>query len=392
MDFSDYLELNKPKLKLSKNEIVIDTNYSNVGNIKIENIAGGFLNGEIVKYDDFIELSTNIVDKNLIVLDININKELINGIKNIDSTLKVLTNGGDKLVNVKVINETLSYKVNEVTKLYSLKDLFSFYKKTPEEVQTFFEKKDFEQWLKSFDDNIIRIYDYVKNDENILKRIDNFFVLLGFKTKTEIRPVVNELLVEIMPFEDKDYKGSFKVKKDDNGYCDCNLYISKNAFIKLDKLEIKNEDFDDDNEFEVFFEIDIEKLKTKREDIIININNFLLKIIIKKISKVHISINKSIYKESEVGFILIEDNFKSPIKYTATTNNKNIVILNPNGKTDISNKIEFVIKFTKFNKGVFKFFNQPYFDGVIDVVLENEKFKLKKEMNITIATENMELE
>lgn len=417
MNYSDYLEQSSPKIKLSKQKIIIDTTFSNKDNLIIENIAGGFLNGQIQVIDDFILVSTNLIDKNLVDLEIEILSNKL--IDNFSTTfLKIFSNGGDVEIVIDIIKEKSCFKIGATIRIYTIKDLFNFFERDIVEVADFFENYDFVKWLEDIDEKAKLIYDFIMIDDvqsnynisekkvvttkenlvktevmdNLYRKIDNFFVLLGFKNSTQIISVENNIDVEIMPYQNNDYYGTIKLRKSDCGYCRADLSLKSNCdFFQIEKNHIGFNEFLKREIVEVPFKIFTSKIKNKREDIIININKReAIKIAIHKVAKINVYTDKLIYTDNMKGYISIENLLDVPVNFKAISENKNINILNGVGEINKKGEIDFLIKITTFNRGVFKFFKQPYFDCVINMFFEVNEVKIKKDINITIATENLE--
>ncbi len=391
MSYQDYLLESTPKLNISKAKIVIDTTYEDTGNIKIENIAGGFLHGKITKSDDFIELSAYEIDKNLVELNIFVHREKLKSGKTYRSSLYLNTNGGDKEIIVEIICEKNSYKVDSVTKFYGAKDIYLYSIKNMDSLVEFFNEEKFSSWINTLSIEIIEKYKFVSDVKNVYKQIDDFFILLGFKSNTFVKIKDFDNVIEIKPFQKEKIVKTFVVYKSDNGYCDCSISTKeKYGFLKFDKKIIGSNDFVN-NEMNLNIEIDVLKLQKSHQRIIFYINNEKYELLLKKITDIVVSADKTIYKENDIGYITVMNSLDIPLKFEVTTNNKNIVIIDSVGTVDNEVKLAFKVNFTMFNKNIVKFFKQPYFDGEINIAFKSKDFSAKRSISLTLATENLEI-
>ncbi len=394
MNFCENLEIDLPKIKISKEKILIDTNYGNSFNLIIENIAGGFLVGTINKVDDFIKISTDVIDKNLINLEVSVDESLECD-KTYYSLIKIFSNGGDIEVLVEVKTTKAYFEVDSVTKIYSMNDLFSLFNRDFITFAENFKVNELKLWLQTLKSNYIDIYNFVLDDENIYRSCDNFFTLLGMKNKTEVFFEEENIFIDIKQGDNDIIHKVIKLKKSNVGFFEATLRFDKNYdFIKIDKNVICFLDMPDSDECFVTVEIDVKKIKNKRDECFIIINGDAknkISIVVRKSVIIFAEPNKAIFKDGETGFVEVNNYLNEPIKYKVTTNSKNINIISSSGEIKEKGKIDFNIHFTTFNKSVVKFFGQPYFDGVISVLFENDSVKIKKEINITMATEVLEL-
>lgn len=395
MDFIESLEISDAKIQVSKQNITIDTSITNHTNIKIENIYGGFLHGEIIKEDESITLSTNLIDKNHINLNIYINSDFIDQKSKYETSIKIISNGGDITIQIHIINEKIPLKISDIKQIYNVKEFYEFQKYNKVLALSIFTNNEFLKWLEKFDTNYSQLYNFVNENENKYRMMDNFFILLGYKNKTEVTPINRNIVIKTLPYIDRTITGSIVFTKSELEYCDFNLFIKNESdFFKLSKTKFSNDEFDEDGYIEVFYKINLEKMKNKREDFNIyinnNINNFItIKII--KLPYIKALTNKNIYKDKESGQIQIQNLSKTNIKYEIKSSNNNIIIPDSKGEFVGDLNIDFVVKLTTFNQGVVKFFKQPYFTTKVSIYCTADNLKVKKDLLITIATENLVL-
>ncbi len=392
MEYQDYLLEGTPKLNISKTKIVIDSQYQDTGSIKIDNIAGGFLRGKIVNNDDFIELSCSEIDKNLVDLNILVNFDKLEKGKKYTSIIHLLTNGGDKEILVEVICEQGSYRIDNLTKFYSEKDIYFFSQKNIDTLANVFVKKDFSDWIGTLGIDVFEKYKFVSEIENIYKRIDDFFILLGFKANTIVNIIDFDNIVNVKPYQKENIIKNITLRKSDSGYCDCVITTREQyKFLSFDKKAINSNEFDENDEACIKMTIDVSKLSKTHQNIVFFVNGIKHEILIKKITDIVVTTDRSIYKESDIGYITIDNKLEAPLEFTVSTTNKNITIIDSTGIVEKEKKVAFKVNFTAFNKNIVKFFKQPYFDGEINIEFKAKDFSAKRNIYITLATENLEI-
>lgn len=397
MDFLQILESESPKLKVSVDKIFIDTSESYNSSIKIENISGGFLRGNIFKNDEYLILSSNVIDKNLVVVEINIDKNKLYEKQKYETYIKIITNGGDEIIPITIINSKTPFKINNIITIYNVSEFYeNIYKGNHlNDFIKCFESEEFSKWLTNFNENYFEIYELLKNDKNSHRRIDNFFTLLGYKDKTKIVPIERNVLINILHFQENNIEGIVSFKKLDNSFAEFDItFLKEYNFIKFEKTSFSNQDFNEDNTLDAKFYIDLSLVKNKREDVTIfindDINNFVkIKIVKKPFIKVHT--DKTIYKDKDVGTISVKNFSKIKVNYKAVVSNSNLIIPDSVGVLDNELEINFVVKLSAFNHGIVKFFKQPYFTTIVTLYFETENLKTKKNIEITIATDSLEL-
>ncbi len=395
MSYIKNLEVSIPKIKVSTEKIVIDLNVVDNASFIVENIAGGFLSGKIYIESEYIELSTNEIEKNMNNVSILIDRDKVPSDVQFTTFLKLFTNGGDKEIEVSVIGLKNIYIVDDITKFYTINDVFKYSKNDIHRLAEIFEKAEFKKWLKKHNSNAFEIYNIVSDDTNIHRRIDNFFILNGLKNKSYVYANEKNINIDIMPYQVNNIKGILRLFKSDSGFFDLKInQKEKFNFFTIKKTDITNDDFINNDFIDIEYEINVNKMKNKREDIIFYIDEDKenkITISLKKVVNAKVFIDKTVFKDNETGFINIVNFLDIPIMCEAKTSNKNITFLTNNLLIKDKGKLDFSVNFSSFNKGVVKFFKQPYFDCTIEVVITAGELKIKKEINITLATEVLEI-
>lgn len=393
MDFINKLDSKTPKINVSKNKVVVDLSVTSVFSIKIENISEGYLQGNIFA-DSVIKLSSDVINKNQIILECAVDKEKCANIKKYLSFIKIISNGGDLYIEVEILNETKPLVINN-TYVYNVKDFYEYYKKHTEICVQYFANPIFYDWLNFLDKKYADIYNFVDMDNNEYRKIDNFFILTGYKTKSVPKIIDRLLVINVLPFSDNEADGVLTFEKEDV-FVEFSLTSSINKdLIIFEKNVYSNVDFDENNRLNVYFKIDLSKIKSKSEEIFLLINNDInnkICIKIKNRSFVKLKTDKTIYKDKDTGIINIKNFSKKSLSYEIIKSSNNIIIPDQSGVFDKEIDIDFVIKLSTFNTAVVKFFKKPYFTTKLTLYFYVENIRTKKEIVITIGTDNLELD
>lgn len=393
MDFINKLDSKTPKISVSKNKVVVDLSINSTFDIKIENVAEGYLQGNIFP-DSIIKLSTDVINKNQIIVECTIDIEKCIHIKKYQSYIKIISNGGDLYIEVEIINEAKPLIINNAY-VYNLKEFYEYYKKHPYICVNYFLNPDFIKWIDFLDERYTDIYNFVKSDDNEHRKIDNFFILTGFKNKSIPKIINRNIIINVFPFSDTEAEGVLSFEKEDEFIEFTLTSLINEQLIFLEKKVYYSDDFDENNKLDIYFKIDLKNIKNKSEEIILLINNDInnkISIKIKNKNFIKIKTDKTIYKDKDTGIINIKNFSKKTVTYEIIKTSNNIIIPDQNGVFENEINIDFVIKLSTFNTAVVKFLKKPYFTTKLTVYSSVDNIKTKKDIIITIGTDNLELD
>jgi len=248
MDIREALEYPLPVLTPSMAEITIEEKDDVAFTLK--NTGGGMLVGQILSPTKSLVFTPNKWASNRQAIKCHFIPDPLEGWKPGDVRefeITILSNGGEVLIPITAKLAKMAVNTSEGMVIANLRDFYDYAKQHPLKAQALFSKKEFFELLGAMDYAYLDAYEWLTQESNRARALDNFFVLSGLKTRTVL--TATQTTVEHIGAIDDDspIEGMFELQKSDSGYYETAILKKRNSeWLSLLKEHLYSSDFNDD--------------------------------------------------------------------------------------------------------------------------------------------------
>jgi len=378
-----------PKINIIVDEIYEEVDSIKQGYIKIENTGGGMLKGKISSNSNSILFMPDEFASNNIKIAYNINVSMYSKGEIIKSEIVISSNGGEKIIpiNIKVIENVIHTK--EGITIKRLDDFLNYSKQYSIEARRLLCSNDFMIWLKNTNFGDIDIVESLINDSNKERALDNFLILCKLKKRAFTTSDKDCINIKINDYDKKEIEGKIKLYKNGWGYIDDELFIKNNSeWLSINKNKITSKDFDENNEAEIIYYIDVNVIESKYEKdsiVIKGTEKKEIKFWIINEPLVSVKIMKMYFDLNDTGFIEIENNTKGDLLFEIVADESCVKFDGYKYLVGKYAKIPFKIKVSGIQKAQNEIFKKPFIDAKIYIKTTVGKNVLKYEKKIRIC-------
>jgi len=379
-----------PKINTIVDEIYEEVDSIKQGYIKIENVGGGILEGKISSNSNSILFMPDEFVSNNIKIAYNINVSMYSKGEIVKTEIIISSNGGEKIIpiNIKVIENVIHTK--EGIAIKKLDDFLNYSKQYSIEARRLLCSNDFMIWLKNINFADIDIVESLINDSNKERALDNFLILCKLKKRAFTTSDKDCINIKINDYNKREIEGKIKLYKNGWGYIDDELFIKNNSdWLSINKNKITSKDFDDNNEAEITYYVNVDAIKTKYEKdsiVIKGTEKREIKFWIINESLINVKITKMYFDLNDTGFIEIENNTKeSELTFEIISDENCVKFEGYKYRVGKYAKIPFNIKVSGIQKAQNEIFKKPFIDAKIYIKTTVGKNVLKYEKKIRIC-------
>ena len=239
------LEYAQPTLNLNPSELEIrrigdQTEFIITGN-RGAIIEGAIVSDSVLDFEPkrFKGAKTKIICK----WQKNVHGLVAGQSKTFNATL--ITNAGEKELPITLVLDRFSILAQD-KRITNAQDFFNFATGSPkekEEAAKIFVSEDFIKLLEESDFAYLNAAKILQKDLNILRAMDNFFIIADLKEACSLKVETPRITLETAgkaPIIDK-----LRILKTNDGYVDARIMLYRNApWLKLGRLELNSEDYE----------------------------------------------------------------------------------------------------------------------------------------------------
>ncbi len=254
MDLLKQFEYPLPGIAADIERISFETSGPVEGSFTVSNTGGGELNGYITSDTDSVVFSPSKFEGNTVEVAYRLNMDVYKPGEYIDSSVIVVSNGGELVIPVKIEIIPPEIYARDGTRITSLMDYMFYVKQNPVASRQLFTQKEFMMWLVSMNYEHIELYERFITDSNKERAVDNFLVLNKLKRKAKLSIVEKDIVIKVRPYDNEPLTGVIPVKISGWGHVDLNAAQAvKNNRMKLLCEKISFSDFDENGIFDLTF-------------------------------------------------------------------------------------------------------------------------------------------
>jgi len=173
----------------------------------------------------------------------------------IKSQAYISSTGGETTLPITITSAPMTIQTDEGPTISSTQDFYNYAQSHPAAARRLFTSSEFYMLLLSTNYPHMEIYEILHKDVNRERALDNFFMLSGQKSKTQLTLETQKLGIVLKPAIKTQAK--FYVKKSDSGYADAPIIpLSDSPWLSLSTTRLASSDYDKENRAEIGITID----------------------------------------------------------------------------------------------------------------------------------------
>lgn len=377
MGIKDNLELKQVLIKSDTEKIQLQGFGKVTKKIKITtNCANEKINCTAVATNNIIKFNRYEFETDFVLeIDVDLKNRIFGD--EIDATIKILTKSNDLNIpiNIKV---TKPYLESNNKKLYVLKDFYDYLIEDEYNAMVLFLREEFKTWIKSLDLKYFLSYELLKEDENTRRRIENFLCLNDVKKRVTLAFESDAEKIFFSANAEKIEK-FIDVKKIGSGYFEYDLLKENNLeILKFEQDKLTSDNFIENKNYKLKYTLDLknnfeknfsESISFKSNDSKLNLE--FIKMPITKICK-----QKDLYKNGEIGYFEVENNFGEEIDLVIIADD--LILKEESYKFKKKQKIIFTIDAKTNKQNVFAdYFTEIKVLAITEKAQEEKRLKFK---------------
>ncbi|MCL2707632.1 MAG: DUF5717 family protein [Defluviitaleaceae bacterium] len=249
-----------PVLAVDAERILIETKGRSEGYLTVKNSGGQTLSGRIVSRARSLAFTPSEFAGNETRIKYVFDPGPSDGWKPGDvlETFAIISsNGGERKIPVTIRLTQMALATQEGPCIVNLSEFYEYAQTSAANAKKLFVESDFYMFLLSAGYPFMEAYEILHTDFNRERALDSFFILSGFKPKTEMHIPIKRLRFAIKHGETEPIQGSFIVQKTDSGYYETPLTkLTRAPWLKLSVERLISSDFNEANATIVKFAID----------------------------------------------------------------------------------------------------------------------------------------
>jgi len=385
-------ELPLPVLRISIDELYIETKDRYDGSFTVKNPGGGILTGQIHSRCPGLTFDPQSWEGNNQTITYTFNAAkagLVTG-ESIDSHVYVTTNGGEIKLPVTARLTKMSILTTEGFTIANLQDFFDYAKTHSAQARRLFVDSEFYMLLLALGYKYMEVYESLHKDSNRERAMDNFFILSSLKSKTTLNVVSDKHLEFIQkPSDTNVLQGNIAVEKSDFGYIDAP--IAYNApWLNCYASRLIQSDFNNEHMATINFSIDPMKIPGSyaRELVTIGTESAAdntVEIVYRRTAPVVFRIVRTAYRYEDKGILEIINNTGNDMKIELFCPESYVRFAARSYIVGAYSEIPFDIKLSAFLTAQLFFRKLPYMKTVLEVraILPGQIYK--KNIPLTVG-------
>jgi len=388
VDFKKKFDQPLPIINKDIDKLYFESPGSFRGQLTVKNDGGGVIAGRVMSNSSAITFDPEEFSGNDSEILFHIDTSMYNIGDILKTSAVMITNGGEHIVefDIKIVPPAIETK--EGTKIVSLNGFFEYANEQPAKASQLFRSHEFSIWLHSTGYEYMDFYERMLKDLERERAVFNFLTFNGYKKKSIIAFKNPQMVIKIAPYMDV-YKGSINIVKHGIGYVDEQIFIKNNVIndggLQLEYDRLIDSYFNENGEAQINFLIETDKLKAKRNTVIISIEEEKMELIVQKLDIIEVSLEKEFLQLKESSYIRIKNNCNSPISVDISP--KDGFVKLENNKFDIKEraKIPFRIELSTMHTAQYTLVRQPEVTTEISVNAEFNNNLFTKKLNLIIG-------
>jgi len=353
-----------PNLSLDIDHISIKTTQDHEGEFTIKNTGGGTLEGHILSRSPAITFTPQSFTGNSQIISYTFDPKM--AATSIESMVYITSNGGEVALPLTAQNTPMTIQTEEGQLITSTQDFFDYAAQHPNAARRLFTTSEFYMLLLSTGYKHMEIYEHLHKDVNRERAMDNFFVLSGLKSKTELT-LPKQRIDIVAPPNDKVYE-RFYVQKSDSGYTETPVFTANSApWVTLATDRLVSSDYDHENKATVGFSIDPLLITGQFAHEVIQVGNQALDLTLRKATPLIIRLNREGFRYDDRGSINVINNTGYEMRLEVFCRDRYVHFYSRNYVIGASFSVPFDIKPSALASTRRLFKKIPYISTYIDV-------------------------
>ncbi|MCL2197781.1 MAG: DUF5717 family protein [Defluviitaleaceae bacterium] len=386
---SDKYEHPKPILSTDLASLEIETKDSHSGKFLVKNIGGGVIKCAILSRCKGLVFSPAEFEGNSQEVSFTFNAQAAGlGIgETLNSRFFITSNGGEKEIPVTAKLIKMSIATPDGHIIANIQDFYEYSIKYPSQARRLFIDSEFYMLLLAGGYEFMEVYESLHKDANRERAMDNFFILSGLKSKTEIS-VIGDTTLEFShaPGNSALINGSFQVQKSDAGYAESTLTLCNEApWLKLSSGKLGTADFDENNTATISFTLDPTLIENTFAREQISIADHTIEIVYRRLPPLILKLNRDTYRYTDRGTIEVINNTGATMQVGVFCPENYIRFAARSFPIEARGVIPFEVKLSAFMNAQMLFRKLPYMQTTIEINATIPGQKHKKTLPITIG-------
>jgi hypothetical protein len=353
MDFDIQYELERPLpvLSVSLDRIAVKTQKYYEGAFSVKNAGGGVLKGHIASFVDELKFSAEEFE-NAAEIKFFVDVSRIPANETVKSSFAVISNGGEKKIDVLIKREPPILTTKFDVKISNLMEFYDFARQSPGEARFLFASSDFLNWLRDLEYKDMDAVSFFLSDHNKERAMDNFFLANDLKKPVKIRFASRKMSVRVSAGGEEVLPLSVKIIKEGSGYFKSSITVENGSpWLFLDSKIISSTDFVNSDYKDIDFYINSKYIKdnVSRDAISVEGISFVVEVLRDKLFSVYL--DKRTFEPNDSGNLVIENNSGKDIVIEIFEQDDFIKF---EGKKYIVGKSAVIPLYVKVSKGFFK--------------------------------------
>ncbi|MCL1863869.1 MAG: DUF5717 family protein [Defluviitaleaceae bacterium] len=385
---SDKYEHPKPILTTDLIALDIETKDSHRGKFLLKNTGGGTLKCTIFSRCKGLTFSPEEFESNSQEVSFVFNAQSAGlGIgETVSSRFFIMSNGGEKEIPVTAKLIKMSIATSDGHVIANIWDFYEYSLTHPSQARRLFIDSEFYMLLLASGYEYMEVYESLHKDANRERAMDNFFILSGLKSKTEIS-IVDDSTLEFSqaPGNATPITGSFEVQKSDSGFAESPLTLRTDApWLKLSSGKLGTADFEN-NISTVGFTIDPALIENNFAREQICVADRAIEIVYRRLPPLILKLNRDTYRYADRGTIEVINNTGATMQVGVFCPENYIRFSARSFPIGARGEIPFEVKLSAFMNAQMLFRKLPYMQTSIEISATVPGEIHKKTLPITIG-------
>ena len=402
-----------PVLETDTDVLSLETKDTSTGEFKIKNTGGGVLKGRVLSRCAGLTFTPTEWEGNTQTITYTWNAAA-SGIgigQTLNARFFISSNGGEKEIPVNAKLTKMSITTAEGHTVANIRDFYEYALQHPAQARRMFTDSEFYMLLLATGYQYMEVYESLHKDANRERAMDNFFVLSGLKSRTNLEIKTHDIsggsasppLRQAKPAsaiefsqkpEDKEMLyGNFLVQKTDHGYVEAPVILKEEAsWLTLSSGKLAASDFNETHAATVNFSIDPTQIKKSyaREQVVIGTEaatdgSNVVEIVYRRTPALILRLNRGAYRYEDRGIIEVINNTGKNMQVETFCPENYIRFTARSFAVGAYGEIPFEVKLSAFMSAQLFFRKLPYMNTVIEIKAKIPGQEYKKNLPITVG-------